>query len=544
MPNDLAAGVVVLLGTYWLHSGLLLTTAWLVSRAGWVTSHRLSERLWQTAAVLPLLTACAQWAYGLPGVPIRVSSAIASSADLPAEKSAQPEPKASPFDAGASGELTDDRIKHAEPVLSSVWPDELSTAGLSDEFQSADRLPRDGPPRLETSENISSLTWDDTEEFVFEPETSPVPKNVERSRERADSPLPLPQFVTTAGYLAAVWLVWGCLRLALQTWLFHRRLADARRRDSGLVRRELDRLLRQIGSRRRVTLLSSGAFVEPVAFGLFHWKIVLPDGFEQRLERDELHALLAHELAHLARGDTLWLWIGRVLCSCFAFQPLNFLARRRWQQAAELLCDDWAVRHGAQGLALARCLTQIIEWRQSRGTPAGLVLTAGGQKSLLTARVERLLSDAPAAESWERPARRRLLATFVAAVAVALVWCGPRPALTADGNSRIEEPIIVEHSVEESSIDEAFYSATISTRGGNTPSGSLSLTEELQLLDVELERLEIQTDRAVELLRAHSGNAMIEELLHRLQEKTRALRHGREALSGSVAIDKRKDSKP
>ncbi len=72
------------------------------------------------------------------------------------------------------------------------------------------------------------------------------------------------------------------------------------------------------------------AITEPFACGLLRWTIVLPAGIEQRLSGSEMKALLAHEVAHLVRRDPWWLWLGEVLCTCLAFQPLNFLARRRW----------------------------------------------------------------------------------------------------------------------------------------------------------------------------------------------------------------------
>ncbi|MBP86430.1 MAG: hypothetical protein CMJ64_06910 [Planctomycetaceae bacterium] len=149
----------------------------------------------------------------------------------------------------------------------------------------------------------------------------------------------------------------------------------------GTARRTLDRFLKRHKIRRRIRLLTARNQSEPIAYGLFRWTIVLPEGAEDRLERNELKALLAHEVAHLVRGDVRWLWAGRVLCTCFAFQPLNFLARKRWQQVAEYLCDDWALERGVRSLSLARCLTQVAEWRFGADTPpSGWPLAARRQR--------------------------------------------------------------------------------------------------------------------------------------------------------------------
>jgi BlaR1 peptidase M56 len=151
---------------------------------------------------------------------------------------------------------------------------------------------------------------------------------------------------------------------------------------------------------------------------------VLPDGIEQQLSPSELTALLAHEVAHLVRRDPWWLVIGEVLCSCLAFQPLNFLARRRWQQAAELLCDDWAVAQRISATSLASCLTRIAEWRLNRQTTT-LGLAAVGNSGSLTRRIEWLLRTGRATEP-KRPRGRRLatLLTFAAGLVVGLY--GPR----------------------------------------------------------------------------------------------------------------------
>ena len=151
------------------------------------------------------------------------------------------------------------------------------------------------------------------------------------------------------------------------------------------------------------------AITEPFACGLLRWTIVLPAGIEQKLCQSEMRALLAHEVAHLVRRDPWWLWLGEVVCTCLAFQPLNFLARRRWQQAAELLCDDWAVERDVAATSLASCLTKLAEWRLDRRS-AVMGLTAVGRSGSLTQRIEWLLRNGRASEP--KRSRARLVATL------------------------------------------------------------------------------------------------------------------------------------
>ncbi len=183
-------------------------------------------------------------------------------------------------------------------------------------------------------------------------------------------------------------------------------------------------------------LAERNAITEPFACGVFRWTIVLPAGIERQLSPVELKALLAHEVAHLVRRDTWWLWLGEVLCTCFAFQPLNFLARHRWQQATELLCDDWAVERHVAATSLANCLARIAEGRlDRRATVMGL--TAVGHAGSLTHRVEWLLRPGRATEP-KRPRRRRLLALLAFSAGLLVGTYGPRLSLVTPAEAHDE----------------------------------------------------------------------------------------------------------
>ncbi len=200
--------------------------------------------------------------------------------------------------------------------------------------------------------------------------------------------------------------------------VFRRSLFDCRPSDDEPICDLLTDVLRRANVGRRVRLLVSTSDRPPAAFGLFRWTIVLPQELIPTLQPDELRALLGHEVAHLARGDAVWLWIGRIACACFAFQPLNFLARGRLRLAAEFLCDDWAVRNSANRFALARCLTRVAEWT-AQFSPQPVELAALGSRSSLSERVESLIRNRPCADSWD--SGHRLLLVWPAALAIA---CG------------------------------------------------------------------------------------------------------------------------
>lgn len=134
---------------------------------------------------------------------------------------------------------------------------------------------------------------------------------------------------------------------------------------------------------------------QPFACGIIHPSVVVPQEIEEILTLQELRALLSHEVAHLVRRDPIWQWIGEVVCTCLVFQPLNRLARRRWQCATEMLCDDWAVDHRVSPTLLATCLTKVAEWRLDQvdrsSLRSSLILPAIGPRGSLTSRMNWLL---------------------------------------------------------------------------------------------------------------------------------------------------------
>jgi beta-lactamase regulating signal transducer with metallopeptidase domain len=190
--------------------------------------------------------------------------------------------------------------------------------------------------------------------------------------------------------LVAVWFaVAGLLlgRLALQhVWLF-RVLANRKPVTEGPLPGMLAALRRHAGIWAPVRLTASAACPTPIALG--RRELCVPERFLTDLQPDQQRSALAHELAHLRRGDPMWQLTAGIIESVFFFQPLNRVARRRLRDAAENLCDDWAVRHTGSALGLARCLTDIASWVSPTRIPEATLAIAEGGSPLLR-RVERL----------------------------------------------------------------------------------------------------------------------------------------------------------
>ncbi len=130
---------------------------------------------------------------------------------------------------------------------------------------------------------------------------------------------------------------------------------------------------------------------------------------------DELRGLLAHELAHVARGDVRYRLGVTLYCALLCAQPLNFVARRRLADCAELNADDWARDAVGDGHPLARCLITVATWLEPVRAPAFAAAMAESDRGLL-GRVRRLATAAPESRGWR--GRGAMVVLLIGALAV------------------------------------------------------------------------------------------------------------------------------
>src|SRR5260370_16110321 len=132
--------------------------------------------------------------------------------------------------------------------------------------------------------------------------------------------------------LLPAWLL-GALALALgyaRSYLaLRRRLRYRPQVVGGGVLARLAGLVRQSGLTRRVRLTCTWRLRVPVALGLRRAEVCVPPRALFQLDDEQQDALLAHQLAHLAPRDPVWLPVTQVGVAVFFFQPPNWLARRR-----------------------------------------------------------------------------------------------------------------------------------------------------------------------------------------------------------------------
>jgi beta-lactamase regulating signal transducer with metallopeptidase domain/predicted nucleic acid-binding Zn-ribbon protein len=211
-----------------------------------------------------------------------------------------------------------------------------------------------------------------------------------------------------------------------------RRLKRRPRVVGGTLHSQLRTLAAEAGFAEDVRLTCSSRVPVPLAFGLRRPEICVPPKALAGLTDEQQEGMLAHELAHLARRDPLWLVVSHVLACVFFFQPLNWVARRRLREISELLSDEWAVTRTGRPLSLAGCLAEVAGWSAARRSLP--VPGMSDRPSHLARRIRRLL-DGP---SPENPARRIWLGAAMVVLLIAVVAAAP--AVSASRKKASEKP--------------------------------------------------------------------------------------------------------
>lgn len=139
----------------------------------------------------------------------------------------------------------------------------------------------------------------------------------------------------------------------------------------------------------------------------------------RRCTKAELAAIVAHESAHLRRGDPWTRVLVRACPDLLALTPLGAAIERRWAEASERAADDLAAATGRERpVELASALVRVARLAGA-ARPRALPVTALYRGGGVADRVSRLLaaSEAPG----PRPRSRRLCAPTVLLAAGAAV---------------------------------------------------------------------------------------------------------------------------
>ncbi|AQA00250.1 hypothetical protein BWQ93_18640 [Sphingopyxis sp. QXT-31] len=228
------------------------------------------------------------------------------------------------------------------------------------------------------------------------PATASVPVVVEQAGS--------PPIVFAAGDLAPflyaipLALLFGVMLLAVVRLFAMRSRAEILTNGSWLS--ALAEAQRRMGFKHGTALLVSEELRSPISWGVLRPTIVLSP--KAVSATGEAEAIIAHELAHVARLDWAKLLGARVACAVFWFNPLVWMLARESHQLREEAADDAVLMADIDGPDYASLLVGA-----ARHDNQGALLAAHGVapgKSSLKRRITRVLDSGlkrgPASASW------------------------------------------------------------------------------------------------------------------------------------------------
>ncbi|MCY3598158.1 MAG: M56 family metallopeptidase [Rhodospirillales bacterium] len=215
---------------------------------------------------------------------------------------------------------------------------------------------------------------------------------------------------------------------AVQTIRFRRRLKRAVRPAPARLRRHAAAVGRALGLSRIPEMCTTNARVTPMVWwsGTRVWMLV-PSFLLNDSDREELRAILAHELAHVRRRDHLVRWLEWLACSAFWWNPVVWWARYQLRIAEESCCDQLAVTEGKScPRTYAKALLRVVA---NASEPSGFrpplpASAAGGigHAKALERRIRMIVSTdtRPPAPRWLHAASRLAV---VCMLPLGLIYC-------------------------------------------------------------------------------------------------------------------------
>jgi TonB family protein len=161
------------------------------------------------------------------------------------------------------------------------------------------------------------------------------------------------------------------------------------------------RPLNAFALRKAPRLLFSSREVSPMTWGVWRKTILLPASAQDWPEQRR-SAVLAHELAHVKRGDALVHILVQFACSTYWFNPLIWYAARRERIERERACDDQVLSLGGAPEDYADQLVQVVRGLQGRKPPSFAAVTMA-QPSQLEARLVSILDSRVRRRAMSKP---------------------------------------------------------------------------------------------------------------------------------------------
>jgi beta-lactamase regulating signal transducer with metallopeptidase domain len=335
-----------------------------------------------------------------------------------------------------------------------------------------------------------------------------------------ESAAPVIPSLSPAAAATAIYAVPAAILLFI-TFLALARLIALRARAEVLVDGHwlsaLARAQRRMGFKHGTALLTSNELASPISWGLMRPVILLNNRAVEAA--GEAEAIIAHELAHVARMDWVKLLLARIATALFWFNPLVWILAREAHQLREETADDTVLAADIADTDYAQLLVGV-----ARHECPGLLLGAHGvapSKSSLARRVARVLDGksvrGPVARSF---AFGVLAGAMLVAAPLAALNLGPAAPKEVKATGATAARVSQAHELAASQVPADLphiIAAGVSTSVSTAVAAATSATS-----DATNARHEADAAREAAVVRAQQVRVNAQEIAQEARESARA----------------------
>ncbi len=250
-----------------------------------------------------------------------------------------------------------------------------------------------------------------------------------------------PQRLTPGEWLVSTWMLIAGIILASVVVRFcatDRQLKRLRVPADDETRTAVAVLARTLGITNPPEVYMSSAAPQPFVWGLVRGEIYVPPGFARHGTQEQRQAILAHELAHVARCDSSVNLIQIVVQALFFFHPLVWWANRRIRHEREKCCDESVLSDARIEPELyCRAIVEILASRSGPTCWAPVLAVTGSIKNIED-RIVTILT--PNRKFYRRPSPISVATIVLAAVCLlptaVVVTSRPEALAAADPPAR------------------------------------------------------------------------------------------------------------
>ncbi len=192
----------------------------------------------------------------------------------------------------------------------------------------------------------------------------------------------------------------------------------------------------------------------PLTVGFFKPLILIPLAAVNHLTKEQMEAVILHELAHIKRADYLFYLLQCLIEKVFFFNIFSRMLNNIIERERENACDDWVLQFKYNSYHYAEALLKLGKLQAS-----SLAMAASGKKeNMLLYRIKRLIHGKEKSTAYECTALRFSFLTLIIALGL-LISFSPKTSEIVTG---LNKPVVnaSENNYNKSFNASANYSST------------------------------------------------------------------------------------